>query len=127
MKPAAARTVHIVDFGTRSTPRPTHAPKGRVPRVARLLALAHRIDKMVCDGGLRDLAHAAEVCGVTRARISQIANLLLLAPGIQEAVLDLPRVTGGRDSVNERMLRPIVAKSDWHIQTAMWNRMRGES
>lgn len=96
---------------------PAPEPLGRVPRVARLLALAHRIAGMIQAGELRDLAHAAEVCGLTRARISHISGLALLAPDIQETILDLPPVVAGRDPVTERNLRAIVAEPDWTLQS----------
>ncbi len=86
-----------------------------------MLALAHKIDGMVRAGELRDLADAARAIGVTRARITQITNLLLLAPEIQEAILDLPPVTNGRDPVSERTLRRIVAEPDWNRQLEIWN------
>jgi hypothetical protein len=95
---------------------------GRVPRVARLLALAHKIDRMVRDGQLRDLADAARALGMTRARVSQVTNLLLLAPEIQEAILDLPMVITGRDPITERQLRPIAAEPDWENQLLMWRK-----
>ena len=79
MKAAAATTVLTVDFRKKRAPRPTVAPTGRVPRVARLLALAHKIDSMIKDGELRDLAEAARVVGITRARMTQLMNLLLLS------------------------------------------------
>ncbi len=123
MKPAAAVTTHTVDFQPRPAPRPTVAPTGRVPRVARLLALAHRIDAMIRAGELRDLAHAAKVCGVSRPRMTQIANLLLLAPEIQEAILAMPPVTKGRDTITERTLRAIVAEPDWHRQRELWSEL----
>ena len=46
------------------------APMGRVPRIVRMLALAHKIDGMIRAGELRDLADAARAIGVTRARMS---------------------------------------------------------
>ena len=89
-----------------------------------MLALAHKIDSMIRTGELRDLADAARAIGVTRARMTQITNLLLLAPAIQEAILDLPPVTNGRDPVSERALRKIVAESDWMKQQVMWNEVK---
>ena len=68
-------------------------PSGRIPRVTRLLALAHRIDGMIRERDLRDWAEAARLIGVTRARMTQIANLLLLAPELQERIL-LPSKKG---------------------------------
>ncbi len=123
MKAPAARTVHTVDFGARSARRPTSAPTSRVPRIAQLLALAHKVDGMVRGGQLRDLAHAAEVLGLTRARMTQIANLILLAPEIQEAILDLPPVTNGRDPITERALRPLVAEHNWERQLELWRKI----
>ncbi len=100
-------------------------PVGRVPRVARLLALAHRIDGMVRAGELDDLADAARRLGLTRARVSQITNLLLLSPEIQAEILDLPPVVNGRDPISERQLRGVVAESDWNRQLARWREIHG--
>ena len=90
-----------------------------------MLALAHRIDGMIRDGEVDDLADAARRLGLTRARVTQIANLLLLAPAIQEAILDLAPVTTGRDPISERQLRPIVAEPDWNEQIKMWREING--
>jgi len=89
-----------------------------------MLALAHRVDGMIRDGELKDLADAARAIGVTRARMTQITNLLLLAPEIQEAILDLPPVTQRRDFVSERSLRTIVAEPDWDVQRRLWHEAR---
>ena len=117
----SATATFTVDFHAsgRSGMRPMH--RGCVPRVARLLALAHTLDAKIRAGELDDMAHAAKVCGVTRPRVTQIMNLLLLAPEIQEAILDMPPVTTGRDPVTERTLRPIVAKAEWTKQGRLWN------
>jgi hypothetical protein len=88
-----------------------------------MLAMAHRIDGKVRSGELRDLADAARAIGVTRARMTQIMNLLLLAPAIQGAILDLAPVTG-RDPVSERSLREIVAEPNWDQQLELWNEVK---
>jgi len=92
--------------------------------VARLLALAHRIDRLIAAGEITDWAEAARQCGLTRAGMSHVAALLLLAPEIQEAVLALAPVTSGRDPVTERQLRPIAAEPNWNTQIKMWRRHR---
>ena len=125
MTATAPRTVVSVDFRENRAPRATVAPKGRIPRVARLLALTHRIDRMVREGAFRDLADAARAMGVTRARVTQVVNLTLLAPEIQDAVLNLPLVTNGRDPVSERQLRAIVAEPVWDRQIEMWEERHG--
>ena len=52
--------------------------------------------------------------------MTQIMNLLLLAPDIQEDILFLPRTKQGRDPIRERHLRPIVTILDWRKQRKMW-------
>src|SRR5947207_15746398 len=79
-----------------AAPRPACEP-GRVPRVAKLLALAHRFEGLLLEGAVKDYAELARLGQVTRARISQVMALLGLAPDIQEQVLFLPRTVRGRD------------------------------
>jgi hypothetical protein len=99
-------------------------PQGRVPRVARLMALAIKFEGLIQEGHVRDYGQIARLGHVTRARLSQIMNLRLLAPDIQEEVLFLPRVLRGRDPITERDLRAIVAEADWSEQRGMWGRVR---
>ncbi len=115
----AATASYTVQFG----PAPRPELQGRVPRVTRTLALAHHIDRMIRDGNFRDMTNAAKAIGVTRARMTQITNLLLLAPEIQEGILDLPPVLEGRDPVTERHLRPITAEPEWNTQLTMWRQI----
>ena len=70
---------------------------GRVPRVARLMALAIRCEGLLRRGEVKDYATLARLGNVTRARITQIMNLLHLAPDLQEALLFLPPYTGKRE------------------------------
>jgi hypothetical protein len=55
--------------------------------------------------------------------MTQIMNLLLLAPEIQEAILALPPITNGRDRMTERQLRTIVAEPHWERQMAAWRKI----
>ncbi len=91
-------------------------PGGRVPRVSRLMALAIRFDQLIRDGIVTDQAELARLGRVTRARLTQIMNLLSLAPDIQEAILFLEPTTRGRDRIKERDLRPIPTVPDWRVQ-----------
>jgi len=84
------------------------------------MALAIHFDRLIRQGAVRDYADLARLGGVSRARISQIMDLLNLAPDIQNEILFLPRATG-RDAVTERCLRATVAVKDWGEQRAMWS------
>jgi hypothetical protein len=100
---------------TRATPTRCE-PTERLPRVTGLLVLAHHIEARIKAGEIRDWAEASRLVGVTRARMTQIANLLLLAADIQDTVLSLPPVLVGRPTVTERDLRVLTTYAEWDIQ-----------
>lgn len=96
------------------------ASVGRVPRVSRLMALAIRFDRLVRDGVVADQAELARLGHVSRARLTQVMNLLCLAPDIQEEILFLPDTERGRDVVTEQQLRPIARVPGWRKQRVLW-------
>ena len=98
----------------------TPCERGRVPRVAKLLALAHRFEDLVRNAEVADYAELARLGRVSRARVSQIMSLLSLAPDLQEQVLFLPRTQRGRDPIQMRHLLPIAQVPDWKIQRQLW-------
>ncbi len=79
-------------------------------------------------GEYTDYADAARTHGLTRARITQIMGLLLLAPDIQEDVLAL-RFPAGREPVTERHLRHVFGHPIWADQRREWRpiKKRGET
>jgi hypothetical protein len=95
-------------------------PAGRVPRVSRLMALAIKVEGLIRDGVVKDYADVARLGGVSRARVSQITNLLLLAPDLQAQLLFLPAVLKGRDPVTLKDLQPIALTADWKKQRKLW-------
>lgn len=68
---------------------------------------------------IRDYAELSRLGRVTRARMTQIMKLLLLAPDIQEQILFLPPIQG----LNERNLRSIVKRIDWNEQRRMFQKI----
>jgi hypothetical protein len=99
------------------------AAPGRVPRVARLMALAIRCDRLLRDGVIESYTELGRLGHVTRARVSQIMNLLNLAPDIQEAILNLPRIEAGRAPIILAQLQPIASTPDWRKQRRMWQEL----
>lgn len=106
-------------------PDPNALPKGSVPRVAKLMALAIRCEELVRSGEVADYAELARLGHITRARMTQITNLLNLAPDIQEEILFLSLTARGRDPIGERNLRPICAASNWNEQRRLWHKLNG--
>ena len=115
--------------GNPNTTSPSEqAPRGaagRVPRIARLMALAIRFEELVRSGAVRDYAELARLGQVSRARVTQIMSLLHLAPDLQEKILFLPRVQSGRDRIHLHKLRALTALLDWQEQRRRWNEMQG--
>ncbi|MEX2386445.1 MAG: hypothetical protein WD534_01100 [Phycisphaeraceae bacterium] len=123
--------MNTVDRGRKSVGRPgTSAPAptpttpvGRVPRITRLMALAIKLESYVQDGIVDDYADLARLGHVSRARITQILDLNLLCPTIQEAILNLPRTLKGRDPVRERHVRGVLGEVEWGRQRKRWHKL----
>ena len=95
----------------------------RVPRVARLMALAIRFEEQVRTGVLASYSRLADLGHVSRARVSQIMNLVNLAPDLQEVLLFLPRTERGHDPIHLRLLQPIASALDWKRQRRLWHEL----
>ena len=91
----------------------------RPATVAKRLALAHRIAREIESGQYVDYADVARQHNLTRARVTQLMNLLLLAPDIQEAVLALAFPVG-REPITEHTLRAVSAEVEWAVQRQRW-------
>lgn len=101
------------------TPTP-NSTQGRVPRLARLMALALRFQQLIDDGVVESQAEIARLSHVSRARVTQIMNMLHLAPDIQDAILHLPPTLSGRDPIREVHIKPIAKLVDWNEQRDEW-------
>ena len=102
-------------------------PTERIPRISRLMALAIHFDHIIRAGGILDYADLASLGHISRARVTQIMNLLLLAPDIQEKILFLPPIASGDDPLTERELRPTIAQPNWQKQRMMWGQIYSQS
>ncbi len=96
----------------------------RIPRITRLMALAIKFDEMIRRGEVRDYADLARLGHVSRARITQIMNLLNLAPDIQEEILHLSRAPYGRFPICEAKLRRVTDRVSWAEQRQLWRRLK---
>jgi hypothetical protein len=97
----------------------------RVPRIARLMALAIRFDRLVSTGAVSNQAELARLGHVSRARITQIMNLALLAPDIQEQLLFLSPDNCGRARLRLSQLQPIARICNWQEQRRLWAALTG--
>jgi len=105
-------------------PSPPPEPVRRAARVAIMLALAHKIQDAIDRGVVRDCADVAMRLGLSRARISQLLDLTLLAPDIQEQILFAESVDGV-EPMSESALREVVRLEDWAKQREVPSLYRG--
>jgi hypothetical protein len=91
---------------------------GRFPRITQVLAMALQFQDMIDRGDIRRHADLARLGCVSRERISQMMVLTWLAPDIQEAILRLPQMAGGRFPVSEGALRKVARMPLWEDQRA---------
>ncbi len=123
------RQIHIARKTRRKVIRPGLLPEppvreGRTPRISKLMALAIRFDQLLNDGAVANMSDLARLAHVTQPRMTQIMNLLHLAPDIQEDLLDLPPVHSGCDPITERDLRPLTNQVAWGCQRENWRHLR---
>lgn len=124
--PTLTFKVHFPSGRTRHRPMvkgpaaPDPAPRGQVPRITRMLALAHAFEAMIRRGEVTDYADIARLTGFTRARITTMMDLTLLAPDIQEQILMWPRVKGERDAPSEKKVAKIARVPGWEEQRGLW-------
>ena len=101
----------------RQTPASVENSSRMVSRVTRLLALAVKFEGMRQDGIVKNYSALAQLGRISRARVTQIMNLLNLAPDIQESILLSPRM-----SVPEASIRAISAEVIWSRQREHWQK-----
>lgn len=95
-------------------------------RVARIMALAIHLQQLIHSADSQKLSGLARAAGLSRSRVSQIVSLNLLAPDIQEAILDLRSQGDGR-GITERDLRPLVRQPNWTHQRTLWRHLHHEA
>jgi hypothetical protein len=104
----------IVEAGT----QPEQPMPSRLPRITKMMALAIRLDQLIKSGQVTDQAELARVGHVSRARLTQIMNLLYLAPDIQEEILFLS--DSKKQVYLERHVRITAGKISWSEQRQDW-------
>ena len=103
---------------------PPHSQTGRLPRVTQVLALAIYFQDAIQRGEARDYADLARLGCLTRERMSQIMELLWLAPDIQRDILHLAVQRGGRYPISECAVRQIASLPAWDDQKVEWEKLK---
>ncbi len=80
------------------------------PRVVRLLAQAEEFRRLLDTGEARSRAELGRAFGLTRARVTQIMNLLKLHPVILDFIRTMP-ASAPRNWLTEKKLRRLATLS----------------
>ena len=94
-------------------------PEEHPHRIARVMALAHKLDKLVRSGEVTDHGELARLGHVSPARICQYMTLLHLSPAIQEYLLFL--AVSQASPISEAGLRRIAREPRWDRQNALFD------
>jgi hypothetical protein len=104
-----------------SLTEPAPDPQGNPPRIARLLAPAHKLDAQVRSGAIAGYGELARLGHISPARLTQVMVLLHLAPSIQEFILFLS--AGDARFVPELVLRKIAREPRWDCQRKLFGEL----
>lgn len=106
---------------------PSDAPRstvGRLPRITQVMALAIQLQDMIQRGDARDYADLARLGCLTRERMSQILELVWLAPDIQQEILEFPPSGAARFPISEVAVRKIASPLSWNEQRRAWEQLK---
>lgn len=106
---------------------PSNAPRsgnGRLPRVTQVMALAIQFQDMIQRGEARDYADLARLGCLTRERMSQVMELVWLAPDIQREILEFRPTEMPRFPISEVAVRMIAGLLPWSEQRSAWQLLK---
>jgi hypothetical protein len=110
--------------GERSPSETPPSGNGRLPRVTQVMALAIHFQDMIQRGEARDYADLARLGCLTRERMSQIMELVWLAPEIQREILEFPPTGAARFPISEVAVRRIGSDFSWEEQQHQWRELK---
>ena len=95
------------------------------PSLRRNLILAYQIDLLLAEGKAKDLNDIRKWLNIGRTRLFQVANLLLLAPSIQEEIIFANNAI--IEQIPEYKTREIVNEPHWDLQRKLWSLLLSET
>jgi hypothetical protein len=101
------------------TRRKRMAGIAKEPSLRRNLILAYQIESILSDGRAKDITEIAGWLTIGRTRLVQVANLLLLAPSIQEEIIFAHNAI--IEAIPEYKTREILNEPRWDKQQLLWS------
>jgi hypothetical protein len=119
-RPAVPVEPRVKRLTTEKAIAPIGSLPARLPRITRLLALAVKFEGLIQQGVIKDYTELARLGRISRARVTQIMNLLNLAPDIQAQILSWAAGTPDQVSIPETTLRTLSSEVIWSRQRSRW-------
>ena len=101
------------------TRRKRMAGIAKEPSLRRNLILAHQMKSILTEGRAKDINEMAGWLNIGRTRLVQVANLLLLAPSIQEEIIFAHNAI--IEQIPEYKTREIADEPLWESQLKLWS------
>ena len=95
--------------------------------LVRQMALAIKLSRLMERAPDLSCADLARMENLTRARITQIMDLTLLAPDIKREILRLQKRPQGRKNIKEWELRAVCRRPVWEDQRVLWEGISNRS
>lgn len=111
-------------FFSGAAPPPPTGPVRRPAKLAITLAIARYLDAQLAHRQVHDRAELAKLLGLSRARITQILDLVLLDPRIQEEVLFAEAIDGVEPPFTQATARRVALIPLWSEQRAAWEKAK---
>jgi hypothetical protein len=83
------------------------------------MAMAIRCQQLIQAGVVEDQASLADLCGLTRAAVTQVMHLNDLSPTIQETILHWRR----SQKANSRAIAALARIRSWADQHEQWRQL----
>ena len=109
----------------RDTRRKRMAGIAKEPSLRRNLILAYQIESILSHGRAKDITEIAGWLNIGRTRLVQVANLLLLAPSIQEEIIFAYNAI--IEAIPEYKTREILNEPRWDKQQILWSSLLSET
>lgn len=118
-KTNSPRSILKFDFRKKVPVQPT-VPARSSNRLCRLMALAIRFEDMLRSGEVVDYSELANRYGVERGRISRIMHLRLLAPDLQEKLLN---PSDAHENLSLKHVMPVCKIASWKVQRERFKKL----
>jgi hypothetical protein len=92
------------------------------PKLRQTLILAHQLHRLIDNGTIKGIKHAAQLLNQSETRTAHVMNMLMLSPAIQDEIINAaPEIF---EPIAEYKVRDLSFEIDWNKQAELWREAR---